>query len=113
MVIKNYFLGKDIEFEDADKGIKRKVLAHNDNLMCVEAHFEKGAVGVVHTHPHEQITYVISGKFEFSVDGNKVVVENGDSIYKQSGIPHGAVCLENGILLDIFTPCRQDFIKDE
>lgn len=113
MAVKNYFLGKGINFEYADEGIERKVVAYNDNLMCVEVHFDKDAIGVMHTHPHEQITYVISGKFEFNIDGNIVVLEKGDSAYKQPNIPHGAVCLEAGVLLDIFTPCRKDFINEK
>ena len=112
MEVRNYFLGKDIELEYADEGIERKVTAYNDNLMCVEVHFEKGSIGKMHTHPHEQITYIISGKFEFNIDGNKVVLGGGDSTFKQPNIPHGAVCLEAGVLLDIFTPCRKDFIKE-
>ena len=80
--------------------------------MCVEVHFEKGAIGEVHSHPHEQITYVLSGKFEFNIDGKKVVIVRGDSTFKQPDIPHGVVCLEEGVLLDVFTPCRKDFIKE-
>lgn len=110
MEIKNYFLGKDIKIEDVHEGVSRKIVAYNDNLMAVEVYFEKGGIGPIHTHPHEQITYVLSGKFEFNIDGNKVVIESGDSTFKQPNIPHGAVCLEKGVLLDIFTPCRKDFI---
>jgi len=112
MEVRNYFIGNDIELEYADEGIKRRVVAYHDNLMCVEVHFEKHAVGAMHSHPHEQITYIISGKFEFNIDGKKQVLGKGDSTFKQPDIPHGAVCLEEGILLDIFTPCRKDFIKD-
>jgi len=108
--IKNFFIGSECQLEDLGNGIKRKVLSYNDNIMCVEVFFEKGAVGEVHTHPHEQITYVLSGKFEFIIDGKKVIIEKGDSTYKQPNIPHGTVCLEKGVLLDIFTPCRKDFI---
>ena len=110
MEVRNYFLSKDLELEYADQGIQRRMTAHHDNLMCVEVHFEKGAIGAMHSHPHEQITYVLSGKFEFNIDGKKVILEKGDSTYKQPGIVHGAVCLEAGVLLDIFTPARQDFL---
>ncbi|MEX1377503.1 MAG: cupin domain-containing protein [Eubacteriales bacterium] len=110
MKIKNFFLSRDCDLEDLGEGVKRKVLSYNDNMMCVEVHFEKGAEGKIHSHPHEQITYVLSGKFEFNIDGNKVIIESGDSTYQQPDIPHGVVCIEEGILLDIFTPCRKDFI---
>ena len=35
----------------------------------------------------------------------------GDSIVVPSGLPHGTVCLEKGVLLDVFTPLREDFLK--
>lgn len=100
----------DIDAEDTAKGVFRKVLAYCDNLMCVENHFEVGAIGALHHHPHTQITYVVSGKFEFTIDGVKHVIAKGDTLLKQDGVEHGCVCLEKGILLDIFTPMRQDFV---
>ena len=53
----------------AGEGVTRRVLAYTDGLMCVENTFEKGAVGALHHHPHTQITYVVSGAFDFTVDG--------------------------------------------
>jgi len=111
MEIENFFYKDDLPLKDLGKGLKQKVLAYHDNLMCVEVHFKKGAIGEIHSHPHEQITYVLSGKFEFNINGKKVVIETGDSTFKQPNIPHGVICLEEGVLLDIFTPCRKDFIN--
>ena len=110
MELKNYFCNNDLLLEDLEKGLKRKVLAHHENLMLVEVYFEKGAVGEVHSHPHEQITYVLEGEFEFNIDGQKRIVKTGDSMYKESNMPHGAVCLKKGRLLDVFSPHRKDFI---
>ncbi|CAM4152165.1 cupin domain-containing protein [Vibrio agarivorans] len=101
---------KDITLEDLGEGISRKVLAHNDNMMAVEVHFESGAVGAMHSHPHEQLTYVLSGKFEFTIGEETKVVEAGDTMYKEPNIEHGCVCLEAGVLIDNFTPMRKDFI---
>jgi quercetin dioxygenase-like cupin family protein len=112
MEIQNYFLNKDIEAKEVGEGVTRKVLAHDKNLMVCELHFKKGSIGALHSHPHEQCTYIISGKFEFEIGGKKVVLGSGDSTFKQSNIIHGAVCLEEGSLIDIFTPQREDFLKD-
>ncbi len=109
--IQNYFLDKDIVFKDADPGVQRKILAHNESLMVCRLHFEKGAVGALHQHPHTQCTYIISGKFEFNIGGKKMILGPGDSTYKEPDVIHGAVCLEEGELLDIFTPERKDFLK--
>lgn len=100
-----------VEFEDLGGGVKRKILAYGDALMQVEVHFERGAVGAMHSHPHSQLTYVLSGKFEFTIDGEKKIVSRGDTLYKTPGVVHGCVCLESGILLDTFNPYREDFIK--
>ena len=95
----------------AGEGVTGGVLAYTDGLMCVENTFEKGAVGALHHHPHTQITYVVSGAFEFTVDGVTRTVHKGDTILKEDGVEHGCVCTEAGILLDIFTPMRDDFVK--
>lgn len=110
MDIQHYFLNKDIELKDLGDGIKRKVLAYHDNLMVVEVYFEEGAIGVLHSHPHEQITYIIDGEFEFNVNGEKKLLVAGDSTFKEPNIVHGAVCKKAGKLIDIFTPQRDDFL---
>ncbi|MBQ6961102.1 MAG: cupin domain-containing protein [Clostridia bacterium] len=94
---------------DLGGGVTRRILAYDENLMSVEVSFETGAVGAVHTHPHTQCSYVLSGKFSYSVEGESVELNPGDSIVVPSGLPHGTICLEKGTLLDIFTPSRQDF----
>lgn len=91
-------------------GVVRRVLAYSDDLMCVENTFETGAIGSLHRHPHTQITYVVEGVFEFTIDGVTKVVKKGDTMLKQDAVVHGCKCLEKGILLDIFTPMREDFV---
>jgi len=99
------------KLNDLGGGTHRRVLAHNDALMAVEVSFETGAVGSEHTHPHTQCSYVLSGKFSYSVEGESTVLNPGDSIVVPSGLKHGTVCLEKGVLLDVFTPEREDFLK--
>jgi len=101
---------QDMEKQQAGEGVIRKVLAYTDEVMCVENSFKKGAVGALHSHPHTQITYVVSGAFEFEIDGEKKVVRAGDTMLKKDGIVHGCVCVEEGVLLDIFSPMREDFV---
>ena len=85
-------------------------MAYSDNMMSVEVYFDKGAVGALHSHPHEQITYVLSGEFEFTIGDKTKVVKAGDALYKQPNIIHGCTCLSEGVLLDNFTPMRKDFV---
>ncbi len=100
----------DVALKELGGGVSRKVLAYSEELMIVEVHFEKDGVGAPHTHPHVQSTYVQSGRFRFTIDGRDVEVAQGDTILFPSAILHGTVCLEAGVLVDIFTPMRKDFI---
>ena len=99
------------EAQSGGEGVVRRILAYTDGLMCVENHFQQGAVGALHSHPHTQITYVVSGEFSFTIDGETHVVRTGDTLLKEDGVVHGCTCLQEGILLDIFTPMREDFLK--
>ena len=96
--------------QDLGNGGVRRILAYTDGMMCVENKFETGAVGSMHSHPHTQITYVQSGVFEFTIDGETRTVRQGDTLLKEDGVPHGCVCTEAGILLDFFNPMREDFV---
>jgi len=78
--------------------------------MAVENRFDKGAAGALHCHPHSQITYILSGKFQFTVGEETKIVEAGDTILEIEGVVHGCTCLESGVMLDVFTPMREDFI---
>ena len=91
-------------------GVRREVLAYSDDAMCVAHHFEKGAVGALHNHPHTQITYVAEGVFEFDIDGDVKTVNKGDTMLKKDNVKHGCKCLEKGTLVDFFTPMREDFV---
>ena len=97
---------------EATPGVTRRVLAYGVNMMCVENSFELGAVGALHSHPHTQITYVVKGKFEFTIGGETRVVGKGDTMLKRDAVPHGCKCIEKGILLDIFAPMRGDFVGE-
>ena len=98
------------EAQSGGENVIRRILAYCDGLMCVENTFEQGAVGTLHSHPHTQITYVVSGVFSFTIDGEERTVKAGDTMLKEDGVIHGCTCLEAGILLDIFNPMRADFV---
>lgn len=98
------------EVTNPSPGITRRILARGGTMMGVEATFEKGAVGAVHTHPHEQISYILSGSFEYVEDGVTYQLRRGDSYYVAPEVAHGATALEESVILDIFTPQREDFL---
>ena len=101
----------DVTAKDCEPGVRRKILSYNDELMMCEITFEKGAQGYIHSHPHLQTTYIVKGSFEFTIDGVKTVVKAGDSLLMPSNSVHGTVALEDSVLVDVFNPKRDDFLK--
>ncbi|MBO6039601.1 MAG: cupin domain-containing protein [Oscillospiraceae bacterium] len=102
---------KNIPAADLGGGVTRKVLSYSPKLMAVELHFEKGAVGAPHSHPHEQIGYVISGRLVYHEEGcEDKILGGGDTYYVAPNAVHGVDILEDTMLLDIFTPMREDFV---
>ncbi len=100
----------DTEPQSGGENITRRILAYTEGLMCVENTFAAGAVGALHSHPHTQITYVVSGVFSFTIDGETRTVRAGDTMLTTDSVVHGCRCEEAGILLDIFNPMRADFV---
>lgn len=107
---KKFIVTKDMEWEELGGGVSRKFLGFDNQIMMVQVKFEKGAEGTPHQHFHTQTTYVAEGKFEFTIDGEKKIVEAGDGVYIEPNLVHGAVCLEEGMLIDVFSPVREDFL---
>jgi quercetin dioxygenase-like cupin family protein len=108
--VKVFSKNDDIAWEETGPGIKRKIMAYDERLMVVKVSFDQGAIGVLHQHHHTQITHIESGKFEVEIAGEKMVLKQDDAFYVPPNAIHGAVCLEPGVLIDIFSPMREDFI---
>lgn len=106
-----FVYNESVTLEDLGDGISRKILAYSKSVMSVEVYFDEGAIGAMHSHPHEQITYVLEGEFEFTIGDQTKIVTKGDVLYKEPNIIHGCTCLKAGKLLDTFAPMREDFIK--
>jgi quercetin dioxygenase-like cupin family protein len=107
----HFYESETIEWEVVAPGVKRKIMAYNDNIMLVKVAFEKGGIGSLHNHYHSQVSYVARGQFEIEVNGEKKVLKVGDVFYAAPNLMHGAICLEDGLLIDVFSPMREDFIS--
>lgn len=105
-----FLLEEKKEWIKAGEGIQRQIMGYDERLMMVKVRFEKGAIAAIHSHPHSQATYVVSGKFETFVDGERCVLSAGDGFYSDPDMTHNAVCLEEGVLIDVFSPIREDFL---
>jgi len=116
MALKKMLKGKafihsnEIGWEQLGNGVKRKVLGYDEQIMMVVIHFEKGAVGSLHHHVHRQVSYVASGKFEVTINGEQQILQTGDCFFAAPDLVHGVTALEQGSLVDVFTPAREDFL---
>ncbi|RDB02906.1 cupin domain-containing protein [Runella aurantiaca] len=100
----------DLPWETVDEKIKRKVMSYTNELMLVKVAFKQGGIGTIHQHPHLQISYVASGVFEVTIGDQTRNLKEGDVYFVPSNVLHGAICLEEGLLIDVFNPMREDFV---
>jgi quercetin dioxygenase-like cupin family protein len=96
---------------EVEPGITRQVLGHDAHLMLVRVTFKQGAIGAIHAHPHRQVTYVESGVFQTTVNGSTRLLRRGDCYFVPPDTPHGVEALEDGVLIDAFTPAREEFLR--
>lgn len=108
---KQFIIHSEIAWQDLGGGLKRKIMSYDKEIMMVKIVFKKGGIGAPHKHIHQQMSYVESGSFEVTIGDNKKILTKGDGFYIPSQVMHGVVCKESGILIDTFTPMREDFVK--
>jgi quercetin dioxygenase-like cupin family protein len=106
----NFQLFDEVTATNPAPGLTRRILGFNNQIMMVHVHFAKDAVGYKHQHFHSQTTYVESGVFEVTVGEKTQVLKAGDGFFIEPNLIHGAVCLEEGVLIDVFSPVREDFL---
>ncbi len=106
----DFYFQSDAVYKEIREGVERSVRVYTEDLMLCELHFKAGEKGKLHQHPNTQITYIVKGVFEVEVNGEKRIAKEGDAILARPNVLHGCSCIEEGILLDIFTPMRKDFV---
>jgi quercetin dioxygenase-like cupin family protein len=99
----------DVEPVEMVPGVWRRTLSWGERLMVVQVVLEEGAVVPAHRHPHEQITYVVEGKLSMDVEGRTHILVPGDSLLFPSDTEHGATALKRTLVVDTFSPPREDY----
>ncbi len=97
--------------QEVAPGIIRSVLSHGAHLMLVEFSLKKGARVEAHSHPHEQITYVVRGTLFLNIDERTVVLAAGETCLIPSGSVHAAEAFSECLVVDTFSPPREDFLQ--
>lgn len=108
----SFIYGSAHPIEQVGDGLQRQLLGFGETIMMARVSFEQGAVGEVHQHEHAQVSYVESGAFDVYIDGQEHRLTAGDGFYIHPNTDHGAVCREAGVLIDVFSPLRKDFLSE-
>ncbi len=97
-------------YKEVVDGVRLKSLVHGDRTHLTEVRFRKGAVVPEHRHPHEQTGYLVSGSLRFFSGAEDWVALPGDAWSLPGGHPHGAEALEESIVVEVFSPVREDYL---
>ncbi|MEG0602592.1 MAG: cupin domain-containing protein [Mucinivorans sp.] len=108
----SFLIGSQIETRQVEPGITRQIMGYDDKIMVAKVCFEGGITSGAHSHGvHSQSSYVSSGVFEITLDGQSRVLRAGDGFFAAPGVEHCACCIERGVLIDTFSPIREDFLR--
>jgi quercetin dioxygenase-like cupin family protein len=100
---------KELGMTSPEPGLKRQVMSYSPAMMLVRHTMQKGWVGTKHSHPHEQLVYIIKGGIRFEYPGGTFDARTGDSFLVPGGVEHQASAFEDSEVLDVFTPMREDY----
>lgn len=93
------------------EGAQRRILSYGGSMMLVEFTFESGVSAPIHSHPNEQVGYVVSGEIDIIMEGrDRRRLTAGGSYYVAPNVQHGIVTHAPTVVLDCFTPIRDDFL---
>ncbi|MEW6737673.1 MAG: cupin domain-containing protein [Acidobacteriota bacterium] len=107
-----HFRWDNIAAEQVNENFIRK-LAWDGGLMISWMECKQGCYVPPHSHENEQLTFVISGRWRFHIEGKIVLVGPNEMLYIPSNVVHEAEAIEDLVAYDIFTPPREDWIKGE
>lgn len=91
-------------------GIEQKTLTHGDKTLMVEFRLQRGATLPLHSHPHEQTGYLVTGRLRVTIGEHVYDVLPGDSWCIAGNVPHCAECLEAAVAIEVFSPVREDYL---
>ena len=106
----SFVSGASVQPSFSEPGLERRVGAYNEKLFLAEHRMEKGWAGAAHSHPHDQVVYVVSGHLLVNAGDQKFEIRGGDSFVVRGGVLHQASALEPSVVIDVFTPCREDYL---
>ena len=100
----------ELALEKVTEMISRKVIS-GDREMLAQSYLKRGAIVPMHAHESEQLTYVLQGALKFLVNGEEIVVREGEVLHIPAHVDHQAEALEDTFDLDVYSPLRRDWIE--
>ena len=99
----------EIALEKVTEMISRKIVSGEREMMA-QIYLKRGALVPIHTHESEQMTYILQGALRFQVDGEEIIVREGEVLHIPSRVPHQTEALEDTLELDVFSPIRAEWL---
>jgi quercetin dioxygenase-like cupin family protein len=87
----------------------RRTMGITDRMMLLEVYLQRGTVVPEHSHMHDQVGYIVHGQVEFTIGGETRTLNPGDSYAAPGNIPHSAHALTDTVLVEVFSPVREEF----
>lgn len=100
----------EMQPSNPEPGLTRLIGAYNEKLFLAEHRMQTGWAGAAHSHPHDQMAYVISGHLRVRAGEQTFEVRAGDSFVIKGGVEHQAWAIEPSVVIDVFTPYREDYV---
>lgn len=98
--------------EQMNAHLARKVI-HSANMTIARLEMKKDAAVPEHSHVNEQVTMVEKGALKFLLEGKELIVRAGEVLTIPPHASHGVVVLEDSVVVDVFTPAREDWIRGD
>ena len=93
-------------------GIRRRLVAVGSRVMAIRVELDRGSVLPAHSHPHEQIGFVVSGRLRFNVAGETSLLQGGDGYSIPGGANHSVEeVIEDSVVVDVFSPVREEYLS--
>ncbi|MEX0681880.1 MAG: cupin domain-containing protein [Dehalococcoidia bacterium] len=100
---------REVQSIDMMPGVSRKTMTAGDRMMLIEVTLAVGAVVPMHTHPHEQTGYLVSGRLRFQLGDDTHDLAPGDTWMIPGDLPHEVTALERSLVIDVFSPPREEY----
>ncbi|RKX20303.1 MAG: cupin domain-containing protein [Candidatus Zixiibacteriota bacterium] len=98
----------NIEERELIPGFRVKMI-HTENMTMAYWKIRAGSILPEHSHVHEQVTNIIKGELELSIDGVKRVLTPSHPAVIPPEILHEGKAITDCEVIDVFYPIRKDY----